>query len=215
MTLSALVHESEPLARRLFDAMRQHTHDGIGITRASYGPGEQYAHDLMAETAAELGLEIERDAALNTYMTLPGRDRSAPRVLIGSHLDSVAQGGNFDGAAGVVAGLTALAALRAAGHAPAADVTVMGIRAEESAWFAPPISAAAPRSASCRRARSTPRAAPTPAAAWPSTSPRPAAIRTGSATARPISTPPASAPSSSRTSSRGRCSRPRACRSAS
>ena len=38
-------------------------------------------------------------------MTLPGRDRSAPRILIGSHLDSVPQGGNFDGAAGVVAGL--------------------------------------------------------------------------------------------------------------
>lgn len=135
MIPSALVSECEPLARRLFDAMRERTHDGIGITRASYGEGEQYAHNLMAETARELGLEVERDAALNTYMTMPGRDRSAPRVMIGSHLDSVAQGGNFDGAAGVVAGLTALAALKRAGHLPTSDITVMGIRAEESAWF--------------------------------------------------------------------------------
>ncbi len=55
--------------------------------------------------------------------------------MIGSHLDSVAQGGNFDGAAGVVSGLTALAALKDAGITPSVDVTVMGVRAEESAWF--------------------------------------------------------------------------------
>ena len=46
-------------------------------------------------------------SAIST-MTLPGKDRRAPRILIGSHLDSVPQGGNFDGAAGVVAGLCAL-----------------------------------------------------------------------------------------------------------
>jgi N-carbamoyl-L-amino-acid hydrolase len=68
-------------------------------------------------------------------MTLPGRDRSVPRILIGSHLDSVPQGGNFDGAAGVVAGLSALSALRQAGIVPGCDIVVMGIRAEESAWF--------------------------------------------------------------------------------
>ena len=60
--------------------------------------------------------------------------RAAP-VVVGSHLDSVAQGGNFDGAAGVVSGLTACAALRDAGVLPPRDVRVMGIRAEESAWF--------------------------------------------------------------------------------
>ena len=55
--------------------------------------------------------------------------------MIGSHLDSVPQGGNYDGAAGVVAGLSALSALTPRGHVPACDFTVMGIRAEESAWF--------------------------------------------------------------------------------
>ena len=45
------------------------------------------------------------------------------------------QGGNYDGAAGVVAGLSALSALRQAGFEPAYDLAVMGIRAEESAWF--------------------------------------------------------------------------------
>ena len=44
-------------------------------------------------------------------------------------------GGNFDGAAGVVAGLSAVAGLRKAGLRPRRDVVVMGIRAEESTWF--------------------------------------------------------------------------------
>jgi N-carbamoyl-L-amino-acid hydrolase len=78
---------------------------------------------------------VTTDAALNLYLTLPGRDRSRPAVMTGSHLDSVPRGGNFDGAAGVVAGLAAIAGWRKAGRQPDADVTVMGIRAEESAWF--------------------------------------------------------------------------------
>ena len=44
-------------------------------------------------------------------------------------------GGNFDGAAGVIAGLSAVAALQAAGIRPARPVIVMAIRAEESNWF--------------------------------------------------------------------------------
>ena len=103
--------------------------------RESYGPGEQAAHDIMRAAAGKIGLEVAVDAIGNLMMTLPGRDRSVPRILIGSHLDSVPQGGNFDGAAGVVAGLSAVSALRQAGIVPGCDIVVMGIRAEESAWF--------------------------------------------------------------------------------
>jgi N-carbamoyl-L-amino-acid hydrolase len=68
-------------------------------------------------------------------MTMPSRNRNLPRLMVGSHLDSVPQGGNFDGAAGVAAGLSAIAGLRSRGIIPDRDVTVMGIRAEEAAWF--------------------------------------------------------------------------------
>jgi beta-ureidopropionase / N-carbamoyl-L-amino-acid hydrolase len=133
--LSAAVRRREPLAAKLFQELERHTHDGIGITRASYGPGEDYAHRLMTETARGLGFEVTVDAAGNSYMTLPGRDRAAPRIIAGSHLDSVAQGGNYDGAAGVVSGLVAAASLNDMGRTLERDFTVMGIRAEESAWF--------------------------------------------------------------------------------
>jgi N-carbamoyl-L-amino-acid hydrolase len=123
------------LARAMFQALDARTRVGRGIVRDSYGAGENFAHGLAAESARGLGLEIETDSALNLYMTLPGRERTLPRIVIGSHMDSVPQGGNYDGAAGVVAGLSAVAGLRAAGVAPERDLTVMAIRAEEAAWF--------------------------------------------------------------------------------
>ncbi|MCO6418530.1 hydantoinase/carbamoylase family amidase [Siccirubricoccus sp. KC 17139] len=124
------------LAAKLFDELRAKSFDGVGITREAYGPGERMAHALMAETADRLGLERRTDPVGNLYMTLPGADRAAKQVILGSHLDSVQQGGNFDGAAGVLAGLAAVAGMQRAGFTPARDVTVMVTRAEEAgAWF--------------------------------------------------------------------------------
>jgi beta-ureidopropionase / N-carbamoyl-L-amino-acid hydrolase len=123
------------LASTLFEQLDRATRRGRGIVRDSYGAGEQAAHDIMRATAERIGLEVSIDPIGNLTLTLPGTDRRAPRILIGSHLDSVPQGGNFDGAAGVVAGLCALASLREAGFVPFCDIAVMGIRAEESSWF--------------------------------------------------------------------------------
>lgn len=131
-------HAIEPdlaLAERLFDRLRAASLDPPGVTRDAYGAGEEQAHAICIEAAHGCGLAVSRDFAGNTYATLPGTDRSARTLLIGSHLDSVRHGGNFDGAAGVIAGLAALAGLRAAGVQPRADVAVMVTRAEETVWF--------------------------------------------------------------------------------
>lgn len=147
------------LADQLFTRLGALGFDGVGITRDTYGAGEQQAHALMAEIALQLGLEVRRDAALNLYVTLPGSDRGKPAVMTGSHLDSVPRGGNYDGAAGVVAGMAVLAGWVRAGARPERDVTVIATRAEESAWF--PVSYIGSKSAfglldsqalSCRRA---------------------------------------------------------------
>ena len=122
-------------AAALFDRLRADGEDAPGVTRDTFGPGEQRAHATVAEAAQALGLAVHADAAANLYATWAGRDRAAPGILIGSHLDSVPHGGNFDGAAGVVAGIVAVAALQRLGVVPSCDVTVMGIRAEESIWF--------------------------------------------------------------------------------
>lgn len=134
--LAAAVDASLPLADTLFRSIATATADGPGVSREPYGAGEQAAVDLLTTAARELKLDIGTDPFGNLYMTLPGRDRQEPAWLVGSHVDSVPCGGNYDGLAGVIAGLTAIAALRHAGMVPARDVTVMGIRAEElSAWY--------------------------------------------------------------------------------
>ncbi len=125
-------------AGTLFDRLREGSRARLGVTRDTYGAGEQMAHDLIAGEAARLGLERRVDAAGNLYVTLPGRDRSLPAILTGSHLDSVPEGGNYDGAAGVVAGLALLARWRRAGRRPERDIAVMGVRAEELSWFPAP-----------------------------------------------------------------------------
>ncbi|MCG8548475.1 MAG: hydantoinase/carbamoylase family amidase [Alphaproteobacteria bacterium] len=130
------VDASMARADRLFGDLAAQTADEEGVTRASYGDGEQTAHRLFAEAAGQIGLEMKTDLAGNSYATLPGRDRDAPVLITGSHLDSVPRGGNYDGAAGVVAGLAALEAIQAAGLTPPQDIAVMAVRSEEcSAWF--------------------------------------------------------------------------------
>ena len=137
LKVDSLVMSLYPEAQWLFEQLREGSLDvnSGGVARDTYGVGEQFAHDLVAKYASDLGLEIRHDHMRNTYMVLPGRDRSAPAIVIGSHLDSVAAGGNYDGAAGVVAGLIAVEAIQESGLQPECDIVVMGVRAEESIWF--------------------------------------------------------------------------------
>ena len=124
-----------PFAADLFEAIRAETADFEGVTRPAGRAADQAAAARLAAAAREIGLETRFDAAGNLLCTLPGRDRQIPGILTGSHLDSVPVGGNYDGLAGAMAGLVALAAIRDAGQVPACDLTMIGTRAEESVWF--------------------------------------------------------------------------------
>ena len=124
------------LAAGLFRALHDDSHDGAGVTRDAYGPGEQRAHDRIAAEGRRLGLEHHVDHAGNLALTLPGRDRSRRKLVLGSHLDSVRQGGDYDGTAGVLAALACVAGYRRAGQVPAQDLMVLVTRAEEAgSWF--------------------------------------------------------------------------------
>ena len=92
-----------------------------GGTRAGYSPEEDAAHELADRWMREAGLEVGRDEAGNLF----GR-RGAARVWSGSHLDTVPNGGRFDGALGVVAAIEAADRLREV------ELAVVAFRAEES-----------------------------------------------------------------------------------
>jgi acetylornithine deacetylase/succinyl-diaminopimelate desuccinylase-like protein len=89
--------------------------------RIGYSPAEDEAHELAAGWMAEAGLEVSRDEAGN----LLGR-RGDPRIWTGSHLDSVPNGGRYDGVLGVLAGI------EAASRLPDAALGVAAFRAEEN-----------------------------------------------------------------------------------
>ncbi len=134
-TIAKAVEARLPFAASLFESLFIQTQDDQGVTRPAWSPQDQRAADLVAETARSLDLDVSYDHAGNLYATMPGKNRAIPGILIGSHLDSVPKGGNYDGAAGVAAGLTTLAALKDLGVTPEIDITVAGLRGEESVWY--------------------------------------------------------------------------------
>jgi acetylornithine deacetylase/succinyl-diaminopimelate desuccinylase-like protein len=92
-----------------------------GGTRLAYSPEEDAAHELAAGWMRDAGLEVAQDEVGNLF----GR-RGAVQVWSGSHLDTVPNGGKFDGALGVVAAIEAADRLRDA------PLAVVAFRAEES-----------------------------------------------------------------------------------
>jgi allantoate deiminase len=83
-----------------------------GANRPGLSAAEQEACELAAGWMAEAGLEPGWDACGNLYGRLPGADATAAEVWSGSHLDTVPNGGRFDGALGVLAAVEAIASLR-------------------------------------------------------------------------------------------------------
>lgn len=125
------------LAISLFDTFREISFDGVGISRETYGATETAAMEAFEHVSREYGFSTRWDAARNLIVHLPGRDPSLPVVATGSHLDSVPQGGNFDGAAGVIASLLGLITTqRRGGGLRGVDLYVL--RGEESAWYGGP-----------------------------------------------------------------------------
>lgn len=124
-----------PIAERLFSDIRQLSFDSVGVTRESYGKGESAAADYLRAFAESEGLAVRDDRAANVVFSLPGTAPEAPVAWTGSHIDSVPQGGNYDGLAGVVAGLLCLIAQRQAGQRGPLPLEVVAFRGEESAWF--------------------------------------------------------------------------------
>src|SRR4029079_13041228 len=110
-------------------AARTSTPDGA--QRLAWGPVWRDAREWFKGRIAELGLRVETDSAGNNWVTLPG---ASPRtVIVGSHLDSVPNGGWLDGCLGMMSGLEALR-LRA-GTTPPVTLKLVDWADEEGARF--------------------------------------------------------------------------------
>src|SRR5471030_3079627 len=110
-------------------AARTSTPDGA--QRLAWGPVWRDSRAWFKTKVAELGLDVTTDSAGNNWVTLPGA--STRTVIIGSHLDSVPNGGWLDGCLGVVAALEALR--MHAGTTPSVTLKLVDWADEEGARF--------------------------------------------------------------------------------
>ena len=101
-----------------------------GVTRLGYTEIEDQMHEIFTRLGKELGCESAHDEVGNTFVGSAARDGC---YLIGSHLDSVIDGGRYDGVAGIIAGLMVLRWAREEGlNIP---IRVGAFRCEESSNF--------------------------------------------------------------------------------
>lgn len=107
--------------------------EGKGISRLAYSEEDRAAQNWLLEQIADLNLEITEDAVGNVFMLRKGEDASLPPVAMGSHLDTVIQGGAYDGMTGVVGALEIMQMLK--DEKLTRGLLTIVFRAEESARF--------------------------------------------------------------------------------
>ncbi len=129
--LRAAVDE-ERLQRRLDEFAEIGATDDGGVTRLAYTDTETEAFDYLRSLLPDY-LDVKTDAIGNLYAST---DLDADeRTLVGSHLDSVFNGGSLDGVLGVLVALEAILALRETGTDPSQTPTLVVFRGEESVRF--------------------------------------------------------------------------------
>jgi allantoate deiminase len=109
-------------------------HPQGGLYRGLYTSEWERAMALVRSWLEDLGLETRTDAVGNLFGRLPGTEGGGA-VLSGSHIDTVRQGGKYDGALGIHAAVAAIGALKAAYGQPRQHLEVYVICEEEGSRF--------------------------------------------------------------------------------
>src|SRR5436309_2613657 len=110
--------------------------DGGGCARLALTDADRLGRDLVMMWMHDLGLRVDIDEIGNVVGTWPA-ESAEPPVLTGSHIDTVATGGRYDGTLGVLAGLEVLETVIGAGVEPAAPLAVAFFTDEEGSRFPP------------------------------------------------------------------------------
>jgi N-carbamoyl-L-amino-acid hydrolase len=111
--------------------------EGGGITRLSLSAPALEARAEFKRRAEALGMTVESDDIANIYATWPGAEEGLPRIVMGSHMDSVRSGGNYDGIYGVLSSLEVAETIITEGIKLRHPITVMVWTNEEGARFEP------------------------------------------------------------------------------
>lgn len=108
-----------------------------GITRYSLSPEAHQARDEFVKRMQAIGATIETDDLANVYATIPGSEPGLKRIAMASHVDSVKNGGNYDGILGVMGAMEVLETIVAENIPHRHPVTAMIWTNEEGSLYPP------------------------------------------------------------------------------
>jgi len=121
--------------QRIDDFARFNDNDDGGISRFSYGNADAKARAWLMQICEELQLQVTVDPVGNIRAHYEGRDASLTPVFIGSHIDSVRNGGKYDGVVGVVGAIEVLSVMRENNCLPRRSVELIIFAEEEGSNF--------------------------------------------------------------------------------
>lgn len=108
---------------------------GQGTTRVLFTPTESACREMLKQEMADLGMTITQDAMGNIFALCEGTMPELPPVWTGSHIDTVLNGGKYDGMAGVVSAIESVRAMKEQGLEHKRSIVIVIFTSEEPTRF--------------------------------------------------------------------------------
>ena len=118
-----------------FDAMAQLTGLGEGINRLAFTDADWEGRQYIIDRMTDAGLDVEIDEFGNVVGYKVGTNPDLPVVMVGSHTDSVPNGGNYDGVVGVLSAIEVVRSIIDDGFEHDHTIAVVDFMCEESSRF--------------------------------------------------------------------------------
>ncbi|MEC0344863.1 Zn-dependent hydrolase [Peribacillus frigoritolerans] len=125
----------ERIEKQINDLSEFTSTPGKGTTRLTYSKEDLLTRNYIKNKMMEYGLSVQEDGFGNVFGKLEGTLKDAPSVLIGSHFDSVPNGGAYDGPAGVIVALEVAALFAENQLTPKYPLEIVALIEEEGARF--------------------------------------------------------------------------------
>ena len=118
-----------------FEAMAQLTAPGEGINRLAFTDADWAGRQYIIDRMTDVGLSVEIDDFGNVIGYKIGKKPDLPAVMVGSHTDSVPNGGNYDGVVGVLSAIEVIRSMIDDGYEHDHTIAVVSFMCEESGRF--------------------------------------------------------------------------------
>jgi len=105
------------------------------VTRVLFSEADLRGRDFVKNLFRQAGLAVREDAVGNIFARWEGRDKSAPALATGSHIDAIPNAGKYDGVVGVLGAIEAVRALQKTGFVPQRSIECIVFTAEEPTRF--------------------------------------------------------------------------------